>query len=340
MSTSVSQSKLLDALENAATLGIVRSFLKSKGLPSSAESWKVMRSERLVPALRDALLTIDELLGLVRECEEHGRQHVFLYDVGRNAAGSACDQTRVEAALRRNDLAALLQTPRLVNVPSKLEIVDVRRETVGREASLVVKAVDVRTHWEPREPVIKSSTMTRKWDLVKERAVNILRVRASGLVEARIYRQKNSTNYAAPLEAFFELIHDVAGIPKLPKLPPLSIAKAKAYIFDHGKELVGKIDTAQFRAKNQYGIENRITAGSPDGSLADDPGAVEGLSAFLAEHGQHTGTFATWRALEGDAESEDIFVSLVGAPHEFAIGHRCREVAYGRVLDDILRFNV
>lgn len=339
MSTSVSQAKLLAALESAATLGIVRSFLKAKRLPSSAGSWDVMRSDRLVPALRDSTVRPDELLRLISECEEHGRQHVFLYDLGRKAAARACDPVRVQDELRRKGLVALLQAPRLVEIPAQPEIVDVRCETVHGEASLVVKAVEVRTHWEPREPVVESETMTRKWDLVRERAVNLVRVRASGLLEARIYRQRNSTDYETPLQDFFEMIYDVAGTPKLSKLQVLSIAKAKEYIFKHGKKLSGKIDTAQFRAKNQFGIENRITAGTTDGSLADDPGSVDGMSAFVAEDGQHTGTFATWRGVDGDPDSEDIFVALNGAPNEFAIGHRCREADYERVLADILKFN-
>lgn len=325
---------LLKLLKESATLEIIREFLKSHGAHHSGNSWDQILDDRLKPALKEGLITETDILGLVRECEEHGRQHVFLYRVADGQKPAGTNPTRMRKALKKMGLEGLLKEPRLVAAPSSLEICDIR-ETSAPQGGLTVKAVEKREYWTRIGETLTNGVMTRKYRQETERAVNVARIHPDGLVEVRVFRQKNSSDYKGPLREFWDLIDPLI---QKKQCSELSLVTAKKHLWDEGESLDGRVELVQQWARNGHGVVNRIMAEDPDVSLAEDEGAIEGMDAFLSHGGQHRASHVTWLAAESPM-GKDIQVAISGMPHEFAIGRACREAEYEHVLSDILKFN-
>ena len=89
--------KLLQSNSNIAHL---QDFLKSKELPHSGGSWVNMFANRIDPALGSGKIALEDLFNLLRESEEHGSQHVFLYKCSKATAQKICTQDHLESALK------------------------------------------------------------------------------------------------------------------------------------------------------------------------------------------------------------------------------------------------
>lgn len=330
----VSDSKLLHLLKAAATLEIVRKFLKQRGLPSTASSWDQMIDDRLSPRLESGELTVPELVSLLRDCEEHGRQHVFLYRPANGYKPACVVERTLKTALTRMDLLSLLDSPRYLDLPSTPQLVDVRRESLPRKA-VVVKGVERRTYLEYAGQKASNGQLTKTYNELEERAVNVARVRSDGLIEIRIFRQRTSTDYTEPLLSFAKLIKPLLD---LAQCEEISLVVAKRTIWERGPQLSDRIRINQQWARNPFGTESRLISQNDSRTLADDSGSLDSMHAFMALNGQHTACHATWILEDGPPEVVR-HVALHGRPHEYALGQACTRAQYEQILEDILSFN-
>jgi hypothetical protein len=334
MSAGGSRARLLNLLKGAATLEIVREFLKQRGLTSTASSWDQMIEDRLVPHLEERTLAVEDLVSLLRDSEEHGRQHVFLYRITEGYEAPSLNERRLRAALEALDLVNLLDGPRFLELPTTPQIVDVRAEERPR-SGVVIKVVERREFLEFVGQNASDGELTKRYRTVEERAVNVARVGRDGLVEVRIFRRRNSTDYAEPLATFQKVIKPLLD---LDKCEELSLMKAKAHIWNKGAQISDRIRINQQWARNPFGAENRILMQDSLRTLTDDNGSVRSMHAFVAQDGQHTACHATWVFSPGPPE-EARHVALNGGPHEYALGQACTRAQYEQILEDILRFN-
>jgi hypothetical protein len=61
---------------------------------------------------------------MLRDAEEYGRQHVFLFSCSRNDASSLVNEGVLEKNLAKLDLSELLKKPRIVNRVAGLQLVE------------------------------------------------------------------------------------------------------------------------------------------------------------------------------------------------------------------------
>src|SRR5450830_1783954 len=174
-----STEELLDLLQDATSLDVVREFLRAKGLKISAGNWKDMRDVRLRPYIEDGSVSIAELAKLLSDAEECGDQHIFLYDCGQANAIELLDRARVNAAIARNGLEALLTEPQIKSMPPAPTIVDIRWETATADLSLTIKEVEVRTKRKPLREVTRNDKLFKIYQYEKVRAVNVQKLIAA-----------------------------------------------------------------------------------------------------------------------------------------------------------------
>jgi hypothetical protein len=104
---------LIKLLSETTSLAIVRNFLKDRKLTHTASSWDDMEKKRLIPLLKSKKIHINDLVVLLRDAEEHGHQHVYLYRCTEKDAATIMGHTRINSIANNNGLInmRLLQKP-------------------------------------------------------------------------------------------------------------------------------------------------------------------------------------------------------------------------------------
>lgn len=113
-------------IEGATSQDLVRDFLRARDLAVSAKNWDDLYQRRIHPALLEGTVTVDALRGLLREVEESGRQHVFLYRCPPERSRALLGDARVRHAVRDMELGDIMTRPLDLELPDEPTIVDVR----------------------------------------------------------------------------------------------------------------------------------------------------------------------------------------------------------------------
>ncbi|MEP6879270.1 MAG: hypothetical protein ABI865_10515 [Nitrosospira sp.] len=201
--------KVFLLLQQVTNIQIISDFLKKKNLNYSAQSWDKLYDTRLSPYLQSGEITIDDLMMLLRDVEEHGRQHVFLYECKTTKTDEFFDEGRIKDCLDKIGIADLLESPKLIDQPSTPTITDVRFETGANSKALVIKVVEQRIYDKLlEEQVLADDIFIKKYQKVKERAVNLFKLHKNGMLEVRIGSHNNSSNYSKDLENIKKIIKD------------------------------------------------------------------------------------------------------------------------------------
>ena len=318
---------------------VVRDFLRAKGLAMSAATWDELYARRIEPALAEGTLTVADLRGLLREVEECGRQHVFLFRCNPQRAAHAISPAQIQIAVAAMGLAALMNNPLDLELPDAPEIVDIRGIPAGdgMPTSLLIKQVETRTtnaflradYDEAREE------MSRVYSVIKKRAVNVARLYEDGLLELRIASQDNSTRYQDNVKAFFAALKPLINGDDF---VPISLAKAKARIWNEQDQLNGQIRFSQSEARNDFGYSMNVASSSQSDSLSSDDGSRAALQSFLDNDGKVTRTNIYFR-IPDDEQNREVHVLLSGEINEFAIPASCAAEEYQYVRGKIQSFN-
>eukprot|EP01114_Cavostelium_apophysatum_P005557 TRINITY_DN16746_c0_g1_i1.p1 TRINITY_DN16746_c0_g1~~TRINITY_DN16746_c0_g1_i1.p1 ORF type:complete len:284 (-),score=-3.35 TRINITY_DN16746_c0_g1_i1:44-895(-) len=225
--------ELLDLLEVATKLEVVREFLRTKDVPHSAGSWKLMR-EKLNAYLSDGSITIGELVQLLTLAEECGDQHIFLYFCSKATAAELLDRGRVNPILQRKGLTHLLTTPEIRSLPEQPTIVDVRWATDGVDQSLTIKEVESHTRRKLLKNTVFKNHYYRIYTNEQVRAVNVAKLHRNGLLEIRVQSRDNTTKYDADVLRFFRQIGDIF---PMSEFKEISLTKAKDTMWSKRAEL-------------------------------------------------------------------------------------------------------
>ncbi len=94
----------LSLIKDAASLEVVGEFLRQHEAASSAQSWQSMFDDRVLPALEAGLVQEADLWELLDETEEHGRQHVFLYQGNAEPVAHCLNEKRIRKWAETNDI--------------------------------------------------------------------------------------------------------------------------------------------------------------------------------------------------------------------------------------------
>jgi hypothetical protein len=331
-------------LQEHGTVGELSLFLKIKGLHYSASSWDEMLRGRISKYLDEEKLVRADLVEMLRMSEEHGSQHIFLYQAQSvRAARTIADQKRVISILEGLGLAFLIQEPRILDKPRTPTITDVRWERGKQLESLVLKVVTQRQYRRFVDERSEGDYFIRRYRGVNVRAVNLFRLLSDGFLELRISSHENSSDYRADLAAMWNMMELILPRRDFKELP---ILKAKNNLWSSREKLKSILRYSDSSLRNPQGTVLSAATGAEQMSLFDDVGASRSLDEFLKYDAYCDSSNVWW--LKGNAPkniaslvvpSKDVHVFLSGAPHEFALTAKCSKQDYEYVLDQIRRNN-
>lgn len=330
---------VFDLIAKATSLEVLRSFLKSKNLPSSAGSWDLMLEKRIEPAYDVGAITYDDLLGVLRDVEEHGRQHVFLYTIKPERARALASSGRVARIAAEQSISGVLGAPLALDLPAKPTIVDIRNERFRIRDEVVettvIKQVETRETVEFLGKKPTSTGFVKEYGVEKTRAVNVARLFNSGLLELRIAARDNTTRYHDDVKALFAAVR-----PFLPhdEFAPLSLRKAKDRLWKDRASLGHLVRYSSYKAKNDFGVTMSAATGSFEDDLVADEGAKKGMQAFIDSNGFGHSSNVFFK-IPNSSPAREVHVLISGESNEFALTAACSAEDYKYVLEQILSFN-
>ncbi len=327
-------------LKHATSQQVVKDFLKKKNIASSAQNWDDLFTRRIQPALNDGVIAIGELRDLLREAEECGRQHTFLFRCAPERAIALISQQRVEGIAAEEGLSPLLTTPIDLELPDTSTIVDVRLDLSNgaqQPRALLIKVVETRT----TKALLSETTdmvagrMTKTYAVTKKRAVNIAQLNENGLLEFRLASQDNQSRYHDNLRA---LRIQVSKFIPLGGFEMVSLSKAKDRLLEDRATLAGEVRYSHSTASNDFGFSMQVSTSSQEENLSTDDGSMAALESFLANEGHVTGSNIYFKMPDTEPPRE-IHVLLSGEVNEFAVPVSCSTGDYMYVRGKILSLN-
>ncbi|KQZ94577.1 hypothetical protein [Pseudomonas sp. Root562] len=331
---------IFELLKEATTQQVVKDFLRDKGVHHSAANWEHMYDTRVLPALESKKLALSDLEALLRDVEEHGRQHIFLFQCKPEDATKILLEHRLTQIAIAEGLDNLLAQPTYVNMPVEPEIVDIRINRApngsGIVLGLTIKIVECRESSKLVDDDFDQNTgrRTKVWEVTKKRAVSVAHLSNEGLLEIRVASRENSTKYHEQVSKLIRLINKF--IP-MDSFEPVSLGKSKATLHEKKDDFAGVIRYTSTTATNDMGISMNLSAANMSNNLMQNDGSAGAMREFLAKKGYVTGS-NIWFIMPDDATRE-IHVILNGEVHEFAVTAACTPRDYSYVLGKILSLN-
>ncbi|MCG8036149.1 MAG: hypothetical protein JAZ19_03855 [Candidatus Thiodiazotropha taylori] len=329
--------RIVSILKEVTSLNVVSAFLKESGLQHSASSWEVMLERRILPAVKDRTLSIESLVNLLRDSEECGKQHVFLYYCTKPRAAALMDTNRLEKIAKKLGLSDLLLEAKILYQPNEEAFTDIRYDEGHKDLKyLTVKSVGTHVSKKPLSETIKGNLLTCKYELKKERAVNVIRLSSNGILELRIGSHKSSSNYRKDLTSLWLKINSF-----FPKeyFSEVYLAPLKDKVWKERDSLKNLIRYTNSTLRNDNGTVLQASSGNIEYDLVDDEGATSSLDEFI-EHEAYCDSSNIWfRTQDDGVPSKNIHVLLSGERNEFAVTSHCIKSDYEYVLSTIRKLN-
>lgn len=326
-----------DLLRKHSTLQTVGKYLSDKALPSSSPSWPVL-FERLVTLLGDGRLHRSDILRMLRDAEEFGRQHIFLHSCSRKNAMELINETTLSVNLAKLDLSEIMTKPRIVGKSKGLQLVEARIDTPkkGMMRSLILKAVDVNSYRERESKVIDGDREIETYLWQHDRVVDLISVREDGLLEVRIQSRRNAVNYEELADNIFT---KTTGLIERIKFQPISLAKARLTLIQKRSQMGHMVRFADNQLRDKYGNSISVASGSKQqelytkGSASDK--AMDGFLSVGTPTCDEIDCF--WLTRKGSPEpSVELHMLIAGANHEYALTAQCDRKDYEYALAQIL----
>lgn len=335
----VTTEQVVALFRQTTTLGVIRDFLKSKGLPSSANSWSDLENLRLKPLVEKNRITNDELVEFLRVAEESGKQHVFLYKCNPADAVAFMDRARAKEILEAKELGGLLDAPDVFAAPEAgPQIVDIRWDDVdGVDQVMTVKEIERRTHYRfSHEEPYGDNFFHRVFEKNFERSVNVFKLHRGGFAEVRISSLSTDSAYQNEISRFWKVIDQL--IPR-EKFGEISLRAAKAKIWNDRAELAETIRYSDATVCDGSGAKLKAATGAAKSDLIDSKAVSDSLDYVLEnDNKSYCDAHNVWFKAS-DGLPDDIRVYIGGEPNEFAIPTNCSAEDYQYVLRQIRFLN-
>ena len=326
--------ELLDLLETATNLGVVREFLRTKSVSHSAGSWKAMR-QKLLEYLSDGSVSVKDLIQLLTEAEECGDQHIFLYVCSKADAEEMLDRAYVNKVLASKEITHLLETPEIRSLPEEPSIVDVRWDVAGVDKSLTIKEVETHT----RRKLVKNTVFKKHFYKIysdeEVRAVNVAKLHRNGLLEIRVQSRDNTTKYDRDVLRFFRQIGQFF---PLSKFSEVSLTKAKDVMWARRAELGHLLRYTNASICDEGGNTLSAATGSNKHDLSNSKAGASVDHLLQSDRNAYCSESNLW-FVKSEHLSSDIHVLMQGEAHEFALTAKCSAEDYEYVLNQIRHFN-
>jgi hypothetical protein len=324
--------KALEILEQVTSIRVVGEFLKRRGLPFSAGSWVELRDKRIMPSLDNGSLTAVDLIGLVGELEEYGRSHVFLYMCKKYVASRLLEEESIIATAQMNKLHERLNSAIVLNQPASPTITEIRYGGAGPARFLVVKVIERRQHRKYLGENLEGNRITKEWEVQLTRAVNVVRLSPSGLLEIRIQSHINSSQYKEDVTRIWSTVSPFFPIDDF---QTFSLSRAKQTLWENREELKERLRYSDSRMRNDFGNTVVAATGNSQSDLFEDDGLKNSLNVFLKSGAYCDSSNIWWIIQEDGVPSTDLHVLLSGMDNEFAVTANCSREDYEYVLSQL-----
>jgi hypothetical protein len=328
--------------KNSSINAVSDYFKKHSVAPFSAGSWPELVDSRIKPALDRGDLTRKDILQLLIDSEEYGRQHVFLYQCSpKTEIAYLLDESTVRQRLSKLDLEGLYERPRIVERPKGLQLVDVRHEQNAPGKALIIKAVNLRRRRNllKKEEAGDLEILTYQWE--EDRAIYVLRLSQNGLAEVRIQSYRNSIDYAKEAEEFFA---KCTGIIDRFKFEDFSLAPTRLHMIQKRKTLTTLVRFGENTLRSKKGGGVRVFGSDWAKNMYEDDEELDGsVETFLSKgkgKSKCDEVNCTWLKRQGNsAPLSDIHTFIGGANNEFVVLPQCERSDYEYVLEKITGFS-
>ena len=271
----------------------------------------------------------------MREVEEYGRQHVFLYKTSKTQSLQLTNASYIRGQLAELGREDLMDKPPVLDRPDELTLADVRIEPVVGGNRVVVKTIERRSYRRFIDEEQHGNRITRTYEVIEDRAVNVARLHPDGMLEMRIQTHA-SNDYSEPIESFWSLVNPI--IPQR-QFQQLSVSPAKQYLWTHRKTLAQKIRYSDARFRNGAGTSLSAATGDAQASLYDDNEAAASLDTFSKGDAYCDKSNVFWLKQDNSPPSREVHTLLEGKINEFVVTATCTRADYEYVLNELKKAN-
>ena len=318
------------------TLEQVSSFLRDRNLPHSAGSWQTM-TDRLRRLREQDRLSDADLHEILRQTEEYGSQHVFLFEKVAGADITDLFGSALSGKLKSASLPSIGETL-VLDMPETPTVTEVRWEGDAHDA-IIFKIVERRHTYETDEQEYPDGRVVLTKNPLPYRSVSILRIRADGSADLRISSNSNVYTY----EGFANTIWTGLA-PIVDKLHwrAVSLDRLKSKLLDPAQRAVVK-EVFGLRHSQHTNLEGmRLIAASPTpwSSIYDHSGTIGSLDHFNSvKDDAYCDRMVVMLRGNSEANLRDITLNFSGETNEVAINRKVTEAEYEWILSTVLEFN-
>jgi len=335
LSEDVTAEQIFKFLPSQATLEQVRAFLSAREMSFSGGSWDFMINQRLKPALNQGKITLPELVEFLSSAEEHGKQHVLLYQANKVEINRLFNTNHVKSTCLDNEEFPLLDSRSFIGIPKLPMVSEVRKETVKGEAAIVIKVVE-RRH-------VRDESSFKEWeedgklftsvDTKPYRAANVVRIRKNGLCEVRIFSHMDAFEYEIEARA---LLNSLSPLVESSNFKSYSLRQARHYVCDPShRATVAKI--FDLKHTDHLDLANGRLRPSVSGfgnSMLDNPSVTAAMDAFQSSEG--TVHKAGMNVRPNGVLRRGLNLGLSGADNEFFLTSKVTRDEYEYVFQSLL----
>ncbi len=241
-----------------------------------------MIETRVEPVLANGSVTVDELIGLIREAEEHGSKHVrlFHYDVSNIDELKQAIEPQTVAAWAKGKGFPEVGEYVFAAFPEHPVVAEVRIGDGEDTDALIIKIA--RTEYRRKRGVLTEYDGRQVYvsDRVPFRAVDVLKLHTSGLLEVRLNpRSEPPISYPGFAAS---VLSQLEGLINPTRIGELSLSNAKNSFSDlqKKKEVAENFELYETQHKNDRGDRIQSTSQADQGGILESDVMTEVIKQF------------------------------------------------------------
>jgi len=328
--------RAVESLRERSTISTITEFLRSKNLAHSANTWDDLIEKRLRQHWKDGKLSEVDFRKLLRDAEDYGHQHIFLYSLkgGGAEAATRLKKTNVQAALKKMGYPDILTTPRFVPTPKQTEMADAY---LAENLSLSMKLIERRTlRVEEREETEDGYRIRKR--IQYQRAVDLVTFLSTGLLEIRLEMMDDTPDYPKIRDDIWDVIEPI--FPQV-EFGELDLSEARKKITVNPTDDVRRVvRVRRASGRDTDGTTFTVAAGKVNGNLLATEQNVEGIAKLGGRPTSQMGqTSVGFLAQENGIPRRELGAIFTSAPNEVLILPSCTPEEYEYVRGQIAKLS-
>ena len=245
---------------------------------------------------------------------------------------------RVRRLLAEKGVGEVGDDPLIVDLPPEPTFVDARFANAGGVKSVVLKEVEKRTSRKLTSETTDETAMTytKVYQVEHQRAINVARLWANGLLEVRIASRDNATRYRDDLAQFFNRLKPII---VRNEFTEVSLNQLKKNLWAKRAELQNLVKFSTYTLRDDEGMSLRANAVLSTDDLAGSERIAKSLAEFHSDAAHCSDSNIYFKIVENGETIKEIHVLLNGEDNEFAVTAAITEEEYEYVLRQVLQHN-